>query len=207
MLNVKDLRSEPFLWIHLAGIAVLPISMELTIIGLSIGDGYPFVLELPLLIGVAVLPILLMQLFRPFDIFSILFLALKPNCLNDRQRVVLSLFKTFKQKLFSTIAAVMMTLLLWLLYRLSPLAIGVVDFIPQQRILGLVIAAAGFFASNLFLQIPLSVLLVLSTKQSKLAKTKPYPLDEIQQGYTIAGIKIDKILWFLETEADLKETS
>jgi len=207
MLNVKDLRSEPFLWIHLAGIAVLPISMELTIIGLSIGDGYPFVLELPLLIGIAVLPILLMQLFRPFDIFSILFLALKPNCLNDRQRVVLSLFKTFKQKLFSTIAAVMMTLLLWLLYRLSPLATGVVDFIPQQRILGLVIAAAGFLASNLFLQIPLSVLLVLSTKQSKLAKIKPYPLDEIQQGYTIAGIKIDKILWFLETEADLKETS
>jgi hypothetical protein len=206
-MNSQSLRSEPFLWIHLTGIAVFPIFVELTIAGLSMGDSYPLILELPLIIGITVLPVLLMQIMRPFDIFSILFVSLKPESLRDRQKAILSLFQTFKQKLFSAIAAVMMMVLLWLLYRLSPLAIGIVDFLPQQRILGLAIATVGFLGSNLFLQIPLSVLLVLLTKQSKLSQTSPYPVDKILQDFTMAGIKINKILWFLESETDSLETT
>ncbi len=202
MLNVKDLRSEPFLWIHLLGIAVFPIFVGITIVGLSIGDSYSFALELPLLILITVLPILLMQLKRPFDIFSVLFLSLKPECLSDRQKVILSLFKRFKHKLSSAIAAVSMTILLWLLYRLSPLAVGLVDFLPQQRILGLAIAAVGFFACNLFFQIPLSVLLVLLTKQDKLTQTTPYSFAQIKQDFTIVGLKIAQILWFIESETE-----
>ena len=200
MLNIQDLRSEPFLWIHLLGIAVFPIFVGVTLVGLSIGDSYSFVLELPLLISISVLPIFLMQLKRPFDIFSVLFLALKPECLSDRQKAVLSLFKTFKHKLFSAIAVVVMIMLLWLLYRLSPLAIGLVDFLPQQRILGLGIAGVGFCFCNLFFQIPLGALLVLLTKQTKLTQIKPYSLDKIQQDFTIVGLKIANILWFMESE-------
>ena len=200
MLNIKDLRSEPFLWIHLLGIAMFPIFVGVTIVGLGIGNSYSFVLELPLLISTAVLPIFLMQLKRPFDIFSVLFLALKPECLSDRQRAILSLFKTFKHQLFSAIAAIAMIMLLWLLYSLSPLATDLVSFLPQQRILGLGIAAIGFFACNLFFQIPLSVLLVLLTEQVKLTQIQPYSLDEIQRDFTIVGLKITNILWFLESE-------
>lgn len=202
MLNVNDLRSEPFLWIHLAGIAVFPIFVGITSIGLGIGDSYPFWLELPLLIAIAIVPIFWMQFSRPFDIFSVLFLCLRFECLSDRQKKILSLFKTFRQKLISAIAAVVMMLLLWLLYRLSPLNVSIIGFLPQQRILGLSIAGLGFFASNLFLQIPLSVLLVLSTKADRLAKTMPYAENKISQDFTMIGIKISKILWFVESEAD-----
>ena len=142
---MKTFRSEPFLWIHLAGIALFPVTIGVTFAALAVDDSLPYFVELPLLVAIAILPILWMQLFRPFDIFSILFLSLKPESLNEEQRKILSLFQTAQQKLVSIIAAVMMLLLLWLLYRLSPLAIGIVGFLPQWRILGLAIAGVAFF--------------------------------------------------------------
>lgn len=196
---MSSLRSEPFLWIHLAGVALFPALLGVTLIGLAIGDSFPYFLELPLIGAIAIVPILLMQLNRPFDIFSILLFSLKPECLSDEQRKILSLFRTAKQKLVSAIAAGMMVLSLWLLYRLSPLAIDLAGFLPQWRILGLAIAAVAFLGSNLFLQVPLSVLLVLLTKEAKLAQIEPYPLEQIEQSFTIPGIKVGKILWFLKS--------
>ena len=202
MLNLKSLRSEPFLWIHLTGIVMFPICLEISMMALSIGDSYPVALELFLLIAIGILPILLMQWLRPFYIFSILFLSVKPETLSDDQRVILSLFKTFKQKLLSAIASVIIFFSLWLLYRLSPLATGVVDFLPQWHILGLSIAILAFLASNLFLQVPLSVLLVLITKQSKLDRVEPYPTEKINRSFAIPGIKVNQILWFLDTPTE-----
>ena len=202
IMNLKYLRSEPFLWIHLLGIAVFPLFIGITIVGLSIGNSYSFILELALITAIAVIPVFLMQIQRPFNIFSILFLSLKPESLSDRQKTILALFKRFRHKFVSAVAAVIMTLLLWVLYRLSPLAVGAIDFIPQQRIIGLTIAAVGFFAANLFFQIPLSVLLVLSTKQTKLTEISPCSLDEIKQDFTTIGLKIARILWFIEPEIE-----
>jgi hypothetical protein len=194
-----NIRSEPFLWIHLAGVALFPGLLGITWVGLAIGDSFPYVLELPWLVAIAIVPILLMQLTRPFDIFSVLLFSLKPECLSEEQRKILSLFKTFPQKLLSIIAAVIMMLMLWLLYRLSPLAIGTIDFLPQWRILGLAIATLAFLGSNLFLQVPLSALQVLLTKQADFIKVEPYPLEKIARSFTIPGIKVNKILWFLES--------
>ena len=194
-----NIRSEPFLWIHLAGVALFPGLLGITWVGLAIGDSFPYVLELPWLVAIAIVPILLMQLTRPFDIFSVLLFSLKPECLSEEQRKILSLFKTFPQKLLSIIAAVIMMLMLWLLYRLSPLAIGTIDFLPQWRILGLAIATLAFLGSNLFLQVPLSALQVLLTKQADFIKVEPYPLEKITQSFTVPGIKVNKILWFLES--------
>ena len=202
IMNTRYLRSEPFLWIHLLGIAVFPIFIGITIVGLSIGENYSFTGELVLLAAIAILPVFLMQFLRPFNIFSILFLSLKPESLSDRQKTILSLFKRLRHKFFSAIAAILMTVLLWLLYSLSPLAIGLADFLPQQRALGLAIAGVSFFASNLFFQVPLSVLLVLLTKQAKLAEVLPYSLDRITQDFTTVGLKIARILWFIEPEIE-----
>ena len=188
-----NIRSEPFLWIHLAGVALFPGLLFITWVGLAIGNGFPY-LELPLLAAIAVMPILLMQLTRPFDIFSVLIFSLKPECLSESQKKILSLFKTFKQKLLSITAAVIMMLMLWLLYRLSPLAIGLVDFLPQWRILGLAIATLAFLGSNLFLQVPLSVLQVLLIKEANFIKVEAYPLEKIARSFTIPGIKVNKIL-------------
>ncbi len=198
MLNVKCLRSEPFVWIHLSGIVLFPVLLEVAWIGLSLGNRFNYILELALLIGSSVFPVLLMQLTRPFNIFSILFVSLKSECLSEKQRQILTLFRTAKQKIFSMVAAGIMIVTLLLLYRLSPLAVGVVNFLPQWHILGLAIAIVAFLASNLFLQVPLSVLLVLLTKESKLAEIEPYPLEKINESFTTPGIKVNKILWFLE---------
>ena len=199
---MKTFRSEAFLWIHLAGIALFPVTIGVTFAALTVDDSFPYFVELPLLVAIAILPILLMQLCHPFDIFSILFLSLKPESLNEEQRKILALFKTAQQKFWSIIAAVIMLLLLWLLYRLSPLAIGIASFLPQWRILRLAIASVAFLASNLFLQVPLSVLQVLITKEAKFTQTKPYPSEKIEHDFTVPGVKVSKILWFLKSSSE-----
>lgn len=200
-----NIRTEPFLWIHLTGIALFPIFIGLTSIALAVGDSFSYVIELPLLAAIAILPILLMQLIRPFDIFSVLFLSLKPECLSDEQRQILALFKTFKQQLTSITAALLMLAILWLLYHLSPLTIGIADFLPQWRIAGLAIASLTFLLANLFFQVPLSVLLVLTAKKSKLVNVEPYSIAEIKQNFTVPGIKVSKILWFLESLSETEK--
>ena len=194
-------RSETFLWIHLAGIALFPAMIGVTFLGLAVGDCFPSFVEFPLLVAIAILPVLLMQLSRPFDIFSVLLLSLKPESLDEEQRQILALFKTPKHKLWSMVTAGIMVLLLWLLYRLAPLAIGIPWFVPQWRILGLAIALVAFWGSNLFLQIPLSVLQVLITKEAKFRQTKPYSLEKIEQDFTIPGVKVSKILWLSKSSS------
>lgn len=202
-----NIRDEPFVWIHLAGIALFPASIELTLIGLGVGDSFPYFIELPLLAAIAILPILLMQLTRPFDIFSVLVFSLKPENLTDQQRQILSFFKTLKHKAMSVIAAIFMLLVLWSIYRLSPLVIGIVAFLPQWRILGLAIAATSFFFSNLFLQVPLSVLQILTLKKTKLTHLEPYLLEKIERNFTVPGVKVSKILWFLESPSEVDKTA
>jgi hypothetical protein len=203
---MSTLRSEPFLWIHLAGIVIFPALLEVALIGLAMGDSLPYILELSLLAVFGILPILWMQLTRPFDIFSILLFALKAESLTNEQRKILSLFKTFKQKLFALITAGIMMLVLWLLYGLSPLAVGLVSFLPQWRILGLAIAIIAFFGCNLFLQVPVSVLLVLLTPKLSYVEAEPYPVEQIEQDFTVPGIKVNKILWFLASEAETQKS-
>ena len=205
MIDVKSLRTEPYVWIHLSGIVFVPICLGITTIGVGMAEKYP-VLELSLLAVTGILPVLLMQLTRPFDIFSVLFLSLKPESLSEERKTILCLFKTFSQKLVSTIAAGIMLVVLWLLYRLSPLTWGTIDFVPYPQIIGSIVAAIAFYASNLFLQVPLSVLLVLKTKPAKLAQTQAYPLEDIQKNFTVPGIKVNKILWFLKSEDSSIET-
>ena len=201
-----NIRSEPFIWIHLVGIALFPALTQIALLGLAVGDSYSYLIELPLLAAIAILPILLMQLSRPFDIFSVLFLSLRPEALSESQRKILSLFKTGQQKIWSLVAALVMLLLLWLIYYLSPLVTGILSFIPQWRILGLGIAAIAFLGSNLFLQVPLSVLQVLLFEDSKLIQVEPYPLEVIEESFTIPGVKVNKILWFAPA-ATVKEIS
>lgn len=202
---MSTFRSEPFLWIHLSGIVLFPILLEIVLIGLATGNSFSPILELLLMVIMGIIPVLWMQLTCPFDIFSILLFSLKSESLSNEQTKILSLFKSTKQKLFTLLAAGFMLLLLWLLYRLSPLAVELVGFLPQWRILGLIIATIAFLGSNLFLQVPLSVLLVLLTKQSQFAQIEPYPQDQIEQNFTVPGIKVSKILWFLKSDSDSEE--
>lgn len=199
---MSSLRSEPFLWIHLSGIALFPAFLELVWIGLGVGSPWAFsTIELWLVAVIGIVPVLWMQLARPFDIFSILMVSLKPERLTPEQRQILRLFKTAKQRWLSAIAAGLMLLILWLLYRLAPVAVGVASLLPQWRILGLVIASIAFLGSNLFLQIPLSVGSILSNNKLNLAAIEPYPVEKIERDFTVPGLKVNQILGFIKTES------
>jgi MFS family permease len=198
-------RSEPFLWIHLGGIIVFPLMLGLVLIGLSVGDRYSYWLELPLLIAIAILPILLMQLYRPFNIFSVLFLALQPKSLTVNQRKILALFKRKQQKVVNALATGLMLVNLWLLYYFAPGAAALANLLPQQRILGLAIACVALFGSNLFLQIPLSAFQVLLTNELEVSQTQQCTPEEIETDFTTAGIRVSKIPWLTSSLIEREE--
>ncbi|HAX89215.1 MAG TPA: low-complexity tail membrane protein, partial [Cyanobacteria bacterium UBA11370] len=113
---MRSFWTEPFLWIHLTGLAAVPLTLELVWLGLAVGDPLlPVWLELVLVGAIGIGPVLWMQLTRPLDIFSLLILAIKPDRLTDEQRRLLTLFKTKTNK-FLTIAATLP--MLWLLWQI-----------------------------------------------------------------------------------------
>ena len=185
------IRSEPFLWIHLGGIVVFPLMWFVTLIGLGIGNRYSYLIEIPLLIAVAILPVLLMQLYRPFNIFSLLFFSIQPESLTEDRRRILTLFKTQQQKLVSCITASFMLLNLGLLYYFAPLMANLSSALPQNHLFGFAIAIIAFCGSNLFLQVPLSALLVLIS--NKKASIDPCTPTEVDREFTAPGIKLSHI--------------
>jgi hypothetical protein len=192
---MRSFWSEPFLWIHIAGVAVLPIFLGLCLLGLAVGSPLlPVWLEIFLVGVVGIAPVLWMQWFRPFYIFSILVVAMKPQNLTNAQQRILTRFKSPLNRWLAVVVAVLLAVILWQLYRFAPLAAGIVPFPPQWRLAGLLLAALAFLASNLFLQVPASVIPVLLAPESELAATKPDVLEKIGQDFTIAGWQVDRIL-------------
>ena len=195
----KSFKSEPFLWIHLSGIVAFPIFLGITWLGLSISDRLSlFWIEILLMMVIGIVPIFLMQWSRPFEIFSLLILAMKPDKITDRQRQILSLFKMPKQRLLSVVTALVMLVILYGLDQLPPLSLseslGEFPMLVQVKSLGLIIAYVAFAGANLFLQVPISVLGVLSNNEQQFAEIAPYPTEKILQDFTLAGFQVDKIM-------------
>lgn len=192
---MRSFWTEPFLWIHLAGLAALPLTLELVWLGLAVGDPlFPVWLELLFVAVIGIGPVLWMQLTRPFDIFSLLVFAIKPDRLTEEQRRLLSLFKTKTNKLVTIAATALLLWVLWQLYQVAPLPIGGVSVVPGWRIAGLLGAGLAFFGSHLFLQVPLSVLQVLLTREGEWQRTVPYPVEKIPQDFTVLGLRVNRIL-------------
>jgi len=189
------------LWIHLSGAAALPIFLGLCLLGLAVGSPLlPVWLEM-FLVGVAgIFPVLWMQWFRPFYIFSILVVAVKPQNLTSLQHRILTRFKTKLNKGLALLVPVLLAVILWQLYRFAPLAASVAPFPSSWRWAGLLLAASAFLASNLFLQVSTSVMGVLLTPESEFAATKPYVLEKILQDFTIAPWQVDRLLPALAAE-------
>lgn len=205
---MRSFWTEPFLWIHLAGLAALPLCLELVWLGLAVGNPLlPVWLELLIVAAVGSLPVLWMQLTCPFDIFSLLVLALKPEQLNEQQRRILSLFKKKTNPVLAIAATVFLIVVLWQIYKVAPVAAAVAPFSPGWRIAGLLWASVAFLASNLFLQVPLSVAQVLLTSESEFASTEPYSALKTQQDFTIPGLRVNQILPRAITESTAVTTS
>jgi len=160
----------------------------------------PVWLEMFLVAVAGIVPVLWMQWFRPFYIFSILVVAVKPQNLTSLQQRILTRFKTKLNQGIALFVAVLLAVILWQLYRLAPLAASVAPFPPSWRWAGLLLAASAFLASNLFLQVSASVMAVLLTPESEFAATKPHVLEKIRQDFTIVPWQVDRLLPALAAE-------
>jgi len=191
---MENFKAEPYLWIHLAGITVAPLTLQLAWLGLAIGNPFPFYgIELALLFAIAILPILWMQWSRPFDFFSLPFFSLQPQTLTIDQRRTLSRLKTSKHRLLSIITAIAVTGIGWQVYQLAPFASTTVLFLPQWRILGLGIAAIALLLTHLFIQVPVSVLSILLTSREQWAATELYEAAAIATNFTLVGWRVKRI--------------
>jgi len=190
---MRSFWSDPYLWIHLAGIAALPIFLEICLLGLTIGDpALPAVLEIALVASIGIAPILWMQWQRPFYIFSLLVAALQPEQLTLEQRKLLSCFKTPRNRVVTLLASLFLLWILSWLYGFAPIAGE--TFLNGGRGLGLGIAMLAFLGSNLFLQVPISVLMVLLTSETAFADVTPQPVEKIPRDFTLLGWQRKRLL-------------
>lgn len=186
--------SDPYLWLHLAGLATVPLWLEICLVGLAVGDPVlPVWLEVLLVAGIGIVPILWMQWQKPFCIFSLLFLSVSPIHMSEGQRRLLRLFKSSANQLLAIPVAVGLLVVLWQLYLRAPLVAAVAPF-DGQRWYGLGMAAIAFFFANLFTQVPVSVLGVLTASDAKVNSQEPYPTERIGKDFTLLGIRLKGIL-------------
>jgi hypothetical protein len=186
----KQFWADPYLWVHGAGLAMVPLALLLCLWGLAMGDPIlPSGLEVIWVALAGILPIGWMQLQRPFYIYSLPFVVVAPSQLTDPQRRVLTLFRTRRNPLLVGLASGGLVLLLWQLYGVSA-AVAAGD----NRGLGLMIAALGFLGANLFLQVPLSVLGVMAVTDDQVAQTTPYPIAQVKSDFLAYGLPMARIL-------------
>lgn len=192
---MRSFRLDPYLWVHLAGLAAVPLWLDICLLGLATGEPVlPTWLELGWVAGIGVLPVAWMQWRRPFCIFSLVFLSLRPDRLSEDRRRLLRLFKDPLVKFVTALAPIPLLWALNKLYVLAPLAADLTPFGLGGRWLGLLVAAIAFLLANLFVQVPLSVLRVLLTPQRVFDQLPPYAPEQVRQDFTLLGIRINQIL-------------
>jgi hypothetical protein len=198
---MRSFWSDPYLWIHLAGLAALPVFLGLCMVGLAIGDPLlPVWLEILLVAVAGIAPIVWMQWQRPFCIFSLVALALKPEQFTADQRRLLTLFKSQRNRILAVVVPIVLLLLLHQIYYSAAIAAAVVPFPPEAHLVGLLLASIAFLGCNLFLQVPVSVLGVMLTSEAAFSATSPYPVEQIRQNFTLLGFQVNKILPPMESD-------
>jgi hypothetical protein len=190
---MKAFWSDPYLWIHAAGIAVVPLWLILCFLGFAAGDPIlPSGLEILLVAIAGIAPIAWMQWQKPFCIYSLLAVSLKSSQLTESQRRILTLFKQRFNPIFAVVGAGVLFLILRSLYGSAVIAASVTP-IPNH-FLGLIVAIVSFLAANLFLQVPLSVLQVLLASDAEFQQATPYDATAIGRDFFEPGLKVAKIL-------------
>lgn len=173
----------------------MPLALEVVCLGLAAGDPIlPAWLEFLVVASLGIGPVLLMQWLRPFSIFSVLAVSLKPERLSLDQRRMLSLFRTPASHGAAIAASVFMALVLWKLYQIAPIAAIATPLAPQDHAIGLGVAAVAFLGANLFLHVPVSVVRVMAVSESAFGATQPYPLERIDRDFLLPGLRVNQIL-------------
>jgi hypothetical protein len=188
-------RRDPYFWIHLAGLATVPLWLDICLAGLAVGDPVvPPWLELTTLGSVGTVPILWMQWQRPFYIFSLLLLALRPDALSEDRQRLLSLHRSWLSRGLVVISAIALLLVLIWLYRLAPVAAPMTPLAGQPRAVGWLVCAIAFLLANLFVQVPAMVVSLLLVPTGRVQQVPPYDAERILQDFTVIGLRVRQIL-------------
>ncbi|MCU0550679.1 MAG: low-complexity tail membrane protein [Leptolyngbya sp. Prado105] len=199
---MRSFWADPYLWIHIAGIAAFPLSLLICLLGFAAGDPIlPPWLELGLVAGAGIAPIAWMQSQKPFCIFSLLAVALRPERLSESQRKLLAMFLVRRSPVGIGLVALVLTLILNWVYTIAPIAEAITPI--SSHGLGLIVAAIGFFVSNLFVQVPFSVLLVMASSDADIAKLDPIAVDQVSKRFLVFGIPVNQIVPPIEVPKSL----
>ncbi|NEQ45541.1 MAG: low-complexity tail membrane protein [Leptolyngbya sp. SIOISBB] len=188
-------RRDPYLWIHLAGLATVPFWLDVCLVGLAVGEPVvPSWLELTTLALVGTLPIVWMQLKRPFYIFSLPGLALRPDKLADERRRLLTLQQGWLSRGLVLFAAIVLWCALYWLYQIAPVAADLPWLMWKSRATGWGICAIAFFCANLFTLVPATVVSLFLASSRRLEQVSPFDVADILQKFTVLGWRVGKIL-------------
>ncbi|MGB3297349.1 MAG: low-complexity tail membrane protein [Phormidesmis sp.] len=189
-----QLQQNRYLWVHFVGLATVPLLLDGCLAGLASAApafGYPAAgsLQFWAIALFGIVPTLWMQLAKPFYIFSLPPLALKPTELTDDQRRCLQLLKTLQMKILAVVTAGLALWLLWWLYgrslRINPV------ITPAA---GLIIAAVSFFFICALLQISVSAGRSILVGPKTLQRVVPVESSAIATDFLILGLRVKKIL-------------
>jgi len=194
---VQGPKRDPYLWVHLAGLAALPLCAELCLLGLAAGDpllpgGWDWLLVG--LLGTA--PIVAMQWLRPFYPFSVLLVSLRADRLNETQQRILQRWAGWETKAIALVASL---LVLWALQRLDQLSPLAAEIAPlDQRAIGLLVVWLGALLGSLLLTVALVSLWVLLTPQTAFSAIEPFPVGNVPGSFLRLSVRLTKVLPDLE---------
>lgn len=186
-------RREPYLWLHLAGIAVAPLWCLGTWLGIAAGESwFPARVELTLLVFLGAGPLLWMQWQRPFNPFCLLVVALPAARLTEAQRRWLSLLESNRTRLLALVGILPLVILLNQGYQLAPIATPASPF--PNHLVGFGVAAIAFLLANLFVQVPLSMMGLLLVSEERFQAVEPVPVTAVSGRFLQFGVPVAQIL-------------
>lgn len=192
---MTNFKLEPFLWLHFAGLAVIPFTLEGLWLSLSLSSPFPFWwLDFLIVAGLGIIPVFFLQFKHPLNIFSFLFLALSPNLLTEEQRKILTLIKDKNQRIVQIITAIISLIILWGLYNVAPVATLVTNNFPQNRILGIILASFFLGITLFFAQVVMGIFRIFLTSQDKFNHTEPYSMERVYVDFLTPPFFVKKII-------------
>lgn len=135
-----------------------------------------------------------MQLKRPFYIFSLLGLAIRPDRLEADRCRLLTIQRSWITRSGVVMSALLLLYGLFWLYRLAPIAAGMTPFAQQSRAVGWGICAISFFFANLFTQVPMTVLPLLVVSPEQVSRIQPYTPTDVRSKFTLFGWRVARLL-------------
>ena len=189
-----SLQQNRYLWVHFAGLAAVPLLLDVCLAGLAssrtaVGTTLLLSPQFWAIALIGIVPTLWMQWQRPFYLFSLVPLALKPAALSDDQRRCLRLLKSWQIK---ALAAITAAFSLWVLWQLAEKSLQIMPLTAPAP--GLAVATISFFLFCVFLQVPVSAARLLLVGQKTLQRVAPYEEGVIAPNFLILGLRVNRIL-------------